>query len=633
MRHISWLISKYLIMAALPYFVFSWLLLSVILFLQQASRFSDIFFNINLPATLAWQLTIALIPNVIAFTCPMAILIGAVIGLAKMQTDSELVAIRAAGVGNLQITIPLAVLGILLSIFAFFVNVKGVPLAAAIVRKVSLETAIKKLESPVEPGVFNSEIGGYTIFVRDGDLESGRWKNIFIFKEDTAQGTMRLITADEGRIDFSDENSELVLEDAVVSTLPMTPGAANYVSENLGEIRFAIKTRRNEMIQRLSQSGGSIEELGLTQLSDYASVSEGRERTEAQILWQRRVLLSITPFLFCLLGTSMILRFSRGGRGLGILLALLTLISYYLLAFLGEQLARTGVTSAFVGSLIPMFISILVIIWFYHSARAGQWKLSFGWVTRLIDRFRAAPNKIQVSNLFVDITTGIRDFDLGWNLIKYFGLTLGFLISIFIIFTAFDLWKYAGTMSGGTVLLGKYLIYLLPFVYIQLAPPAAMIAVLATYVIKSRQSEIVTWASAGQSVYRLLLPCLLATALLGVIDWQIQERVLPDANQRQDEIRTLINGRGVPPDEAGRRWVATSDRIYAFQDGVADAPPNRSASDNEKRIASPSVSSVNNLVIYQFDKGSARLQTVYRSKTASWHDGRVFLDDDVPEET
>src|SRR2546425_7938082 len=108
MKRVSWLISKYLVLAVLPYFAFSWLLLSVILFVQQASRFSDIFFSVNIPAMLMWQLTIALVPNVIAFTCPMAMLVGTVIGLAKMQTDSELVAIRAAGVGNLQITVPVA---------------------------------------------------------------------------------------------------------------------------------------------------------------------------------------------------------------------------------------------------------------------------------------------------------------------------------------------------------------------------------------------------------------------------------------------------------------------------------------------------------------------------------------------
>src|SRR5713101_6892767 len=158
MKRLSWLISKYLVQAILPYFIFSWLLLSVILFVQQASRFSDIFLATNIPTSLVWQLTFALVPSVIAFTCPMAMLVGTVIGLSKMQGDSELVAIRAAGVGNVQITIPVILLGILLSFLAFFINLQGVPFAASLVRKVGIQTAIYKLESPIEPGVFNTDV-------------------------------------------------------------------------------------------------------------------------------------------------------------------------------------------------------------------------------------------------------------------------------------------------------------------------------------------------------------------------------------------------------------------------------------------------------------------------------------------
>ena len=118
MKRLSPTISLYLIRAIVPYFLFAWLILGVVVFVQQAGRFSDIFFSVNIPANLIWQLTFALVPNVIGFTCPMAVLVGTIIGLSKMQGDSELVAVRAAGVGNLQITIPVIVLGILLSLFA-----------------------------------------------------------------------------------------------------------------------------------------------------------------------------------------------------------------------------------------------------------------------------------------------------------------------------------------------------------------------------------------------------------------------------------------------------------------------------------------------------------------------------------
>ena len=587
MKRTSGTISLYLIRAILPYFIFSWLLLSVILFVQQAGRFSDIFFSVNIPAKLVWQLTLALIPNVIGFTCPMAVLVGTIIGLSKMQGDSELVAIRAAGVGNLQITAPIIVLGILLSLFAFFVNLKGVPFAARIVRGVALQTAIQKLESPIEPGVFNSEVSGYTIYVKGGDMTNGTWKNIFIYNEDEKSGLVRLITSSHGRIDTTGQLSELVLSDATVSSFPKTGIKGKFISENIGEIRIAIKTKRSELIEKLSSAEGSIEELGLSELSEYANTKEGKERIEAQILWQRRLMLSLTPLIFCLLGTGMVLRFSRGGRGFGIFLALLGLISYFLLAFLGEQLARTSTLTAFEGSLIPLIASAAAIIWFNFAGRLGIFSGWGDWLKGILSGLRPGRERLQTKNLFVDLTTGLRDFDLVLNLLKYFLLTLGFLAVVFLIFTAFELWKFAGTIDNGISLLIKYLIFLLPFVYIQLAPSAAMIATLATYVIKSRQNEIVTWTSAGQSVYRLLLPCFVLMCVLGLINFEIQEHILPRSNQIQDALRSQIRSQGVVANRSGKFWVATDKRIYSFELGPAsdNEKPDIGSSGKEKRIS------------------------------------------------
>lgn len=225
----------------------------------------------------------------------------------------------------------------------------------------------------------------------------------------------------------------------------------------------------------------------------------------------------------------------------------------------------------------------------------------------------------------MDLTTGLRDFDLLLNLAKYYFLTLGFLAVVFVIFTAFELWKFAGTMDGGIVILIKYLFFLLPFIYIQLAPSAAMIAILATYVIKSRQNEIVTWTAAGQSVYRMLLPCVLAMIALGFVNWQIQERFAPPANRIQDELRSQLRGRGVLTNKSGKYWVATDTRIYSFALIDDTSTDNAAASDNEKRSAVRCVSpcAVRDLTIYEFGSVGDRLQAVYRSPTAVWDSDRI----------
>jgi len=615
MKKFSWLISKYLLQNVLPYFIFTWLLLSVILFVQQASRYSDIFFSVNIPKNLVWQLTFALIPNVVAFTAPMAILIGVIIGLSKMQGDSELIAIRASGVGNFQITLPILILGLLLSFFAFFINLKGVPLASNIVRSIALQTALYKLESPIEPGVFNTEVGGYTIYVKTGDKIEGDWKNIFIYREDRKNNEMRLITAKSGKIDSTIETdrevAELVLQNAVSTTLPLDLKSeikGKSVSENIGEIRFSIKTRRDDIVKKLTQSQETPEELGLSDLAKLANSADGKEKTEAQILWQRRLLLSVTPLIFALLGTVLVLRFNRGGRGFGILLALISLIGYYLVTLLGEQLARTGKVSVLFAGFLPVFVSLLAIVWFSLSSRLFR-RNTFENLKNYID-FGKVRGKVSKSNFYIDLATGIRDFDIILNLLKYFFLTLGFLTSIYLIFTTFEMWKFAGSAPNGMTLLVKYLFYLIPFIYLQLAPSAVMIATLATFVIKSRQNEIVTWTAAGQSVYRLLFPCFIMMILIGIFNWGIQEYAAPRTNQKQDTIRAQIRNKGILTQKEGKYWVANQNRIYSFEKAEKESGSNRK---------------VENLTVYEFSDENQRLSAIYKTPEAIWQTNKIVL--------
>lgn len=613
MRKFSPLFARYVLQSVLPYFIFTWLLLSVILFVQQASRYSDILLSAAISSSSLWQLAIALIPNVIAFTCPIAALVGVVIGLSRMKGDSEIVSIRSAGVGNVQIVIPIFFFGFFLSVFALFINLKGVPFAARIVRHFALEAALYKLESPIEPGIFNTEVNGFTIYVKSKRHKDSTWENVFIHQENKQSRRLRLITAKKGRIDSTGEDSEIVLNDAKVMTFK-TDGeseVAKIASENLKDLRLTIQTERSNVIKRLTKIKETPEEMGLAELAQYAQKVEGRERTEAELLWYRRLLLSIAPLLFALLGSALVTKFNRGGKGFGVFLSLVSLIFYYLLALLGEQLARTNSINVFTASLIPLVSSVAAIVWFYSSQRFFIFQ--FPKLKNFLFK-KPKPSihgeKASLKNTYIDFTTGILDFDIVWSLLKNYLFALLFLTIIYVIFTAFELWKFVGTIDNGVSLLFGYLFFLAPFVYIELSPSALMIATLATYVIKSRQNEIVGWTSAGQSAYRLLFPCFILMIGIGFLNFGFQEWVLTETNRIQDSLRARIRSRNAVLDKNERYWVSSADKIYSFE--------KKGAFDNE-------ITSVKKIKVFQFDPQNFRIKNFYYAKTAQWsHDAIVF---------
>ncbi|MBK9165633.1 MAG: LptF/LptG family permease [Acidobacteria bacterium] len=606
-------IARYILGAIGPYILFSWLLLSVVLFIQQAGKFYEIFFSVNLPSGLVWQLASALLPSVIAFTCPMAVLVGTIIGLSRMQGDSELVAMRAAGIGNVQIVAPIALLGLGLSIFALVVNIYGVPAAAGAVRNIAIRAAILKLESPIEPGTFNTELAGFTIYAGRGDTATGEWRDLFIYAEDPKTGDVRLITSSGGRIDSSYENSELVLEEARAITLGKGTEGEKVTAENLGDIRIAIRTRRSELIERLNSAELSPQELGIGELVDYASANDGAERREAEVLVQRRLLLSFAPLIFAFLGAGMVLRFNRGGRGVGIFLALVTLLGFYLLSMIAEQFARAGTLPVVSASLLPLLASIGVVIWLFASQRMAGSGLRFERLGELMPTGIFERKGVQRSSILMDLTTGLRDFDIFSNLLKYFGITLAFLSVLFFVFTAFELWRFAAGKSGGFLLLGKYLFFLAPFVFLQIAPSAAMLAILATYVIKSRQNEIVAWIGSGQSIYRLLLPAIIFTLFLGVLLLLLSDNITPRANKIQEDLRRQLRETSTRVVSAGRVWVIDQDRVISFRH-------NTGASDNgvsEIYDGNSTRSLPDAFLLVRGKEGGA--QTLYRSDLANWN--------------
>src|ERR1700694_3029082 len=96
------LLERYILKAISPYILISLILLTAILFAQQTVRDLEGIFYGLVPPGFVYCVALALLPNVLVFTVPMAVLSGTIIGLGRMGSDSELVAMRAAGGGTFR---------------------------------------------------------------------------------------------------------------------------------------------------------------------------------------------------------------------------------------------------------------------------------------------------------------------------------------------------------------------------------------------------------------------------------------------------------------------------------------------------------------------------------------------------
>jgi LPS export ABC transporter permease LptG len=630
MRVGSRLIERYIIGAVLPYVLLSLLLLTAILFAQQAARFGELLMGIRVPAGIVADLALSLLPNVLVFTLPMGLLTGILIGFSRMGSDSELVAMRSAGVGTWQMLWPLLLIGVLLAAASLHVNMEMAPDAARSLRYVSTRAMLYKLDSPVEPRSFSvigarenqsSETPVYVIYVRDGDRQSGQWGRVFLHTENK-DGSIRIVTARSGRIDSGGEQSELVLNDVALTTLPGITawGRGEYTTERLEQSRIVLETGRKKLLDSLRQGeeATKLSEMGWGELSAYAaSAKSARERREASTMLHKRLALSLSPLLFAFLGATLGMRVRKGGRGIGVLLSILSMLAYYLLMLAGEQLARAGTVSPLVGGWLASFVTLVcgVILLLagrgnlLSRARAAWSSKSRTSAEGKIHKQSSGNGKVRLLNF-----PSLMDMDVLRAILMSFVVAFLALIAIFLVFTLFELWRFIATRGVGFGTVGEYLLFLLPLVSVQLLPASVLIAMLATYALIARRNEAVAWWAGGQSVYRLILPGLVFAVGVSACLWAVQERLMPQANVRQDTLRTQIRG-GVSQTTVGldRQWLASAEteRLYSYEYEESGA------------LKKP--------VVYIFDPEGVHLQRIIAGESAQWSEGgrQVELQDAV----
>jgi len=157
-------------------------------------------------------------------------------------------------------------------------------------------------------------------------------------------------------------------------------------------------------------------------------------------------------------------------------------------------------------------------------------------------------------------------------------------------------------------LVAQYLFYLLPLVSIELFPGSVLVAALMTYALVARRREAVAWWASGQSVYRLMLPGLSFAILISFGSWYVQERVMPEANVRQDSLRARIRGNiAQVTNETERRWLVSTDgaRIYSYE-----------FDERRQLLLKPA--------IYEFDKDLVELKRVTSGEEGKWLAGNEF---------
>ncbi len=610
------LIPRYIIGATLPYVLLGLLLLSAVLFAQQAARLAEVLLYTDLPFSVVGGIAATLLPGVLTFTIPLATLAGIIIGFSRMGTDSEIVAMRSAGVGSWTMIWPALLLGLTFTIATAYIQLREAPRAARDLEKIALQGLLAKLDSPVEPRTF-SPLPRYVIYVRDGDKAAGTWGRVFIHAQEDEHST-KVYTAKSGRIDSSGDQSELVLNDVLATTFSGGTALAgldtkqddkeepSYVVERISQLRISINTGRADLVQRLNQPDTNADAMDWSELSQRSNSGEDKEKREAIRVMNRRLAISLAPLVFSLLAAVLGLRVRRGGRGIGVILSLVVVVIYYLASLMGESMARAGTISPYIGPWIASALMLVITTILLFGNRAFSWPFRKGQQSESNKGAEPTQSKKEVRPKTIGAGKfgfpSLMDATLFRTLVVSFVVGFIALAAIFNIFTLFELWRFIAVTDASAGLVARYLLFLMPLIAVELFPATMLIAVLITYALLARRNEAIAWWASGQSVYRLMLPGLFFAIAMASCSWLIQEHLMPGANVRQDALRARIRGGEARTiTGTGRQWLASTEtrRFYSYE-----------YDESQGTILEPT--------IYELDADAVHLTKVVSGKSASW---------------
>jgi lipopolysaccharide export system permease protein len=160
------------------------------------------------------KITSLAIPNLIVFVAPIAFLIAALYSLNRLNGDSELIVLSAAGASVWRLFVPYFALATIVSVSVLAGNLFVVPKAARLLAEYIAMVRADVLSQVMQPGEFSDLDRGLTFHMRakskDGDLLG------VVVRDERDPKMMTTVVAERGRITSEGGRAAMELQDGQI---------------------------------------------------------------------------------------------------------------------------------------------------------------------------------------------------------------------------------------------------------------------------------------------------------------------------------------------------------------------------------------------------------------------------------
>lgn len=314
---------------------------------------------------LIWNMAITLIPMAI----PLSIFFSLIFSLGKLSSDSEYIAMRSLGMTKFQILKPFLFIGISIGIANFFLVQEFVPLAHKDMRQKIIILSSESLVAGLKSGQFFTSLPNVTLFATHISDDSKHLKEVFISLKDGK--SEKAIFSKSGELLY-DKNSKTGIESLNLhlkdgNIVEMNKGKEEETKVLFEDYIFPITSKKFSYHFLTRETMMKYKELSKF-LEDGFSKAEKKGYDErdffnAKFEYWNRMLTPFVCLLFTFMGFVLGIKKTRGTNKNASAIAVLYLISYYVIYFSSISLARDQNVP------MPLALSLSLIFLFIASMR------------------------------------------------------------------------------------------------------------------------------------------------------------------------------------------------------------------------------------------------------------------------
>lgn len=311
-------LDRYIFRLWLTPFLTSLSIVIGVLLLGRALKVLDLVTKNDVSWSVMFLMLSSILPYFLVLTVPIAAFFAMQAVMIRLQQESEMDALRSAGVSHARIFRVLIGACLVLWLGLTYTAMEWMPQGQKAFQ--SFIYAIKKAKAApsFDPQRFNQSVDNFTIYVEGTDSE-GRFMGFML--EDKRYETAVLYLAEKAEISRAGQYLHFKLLDGTRL-------------EGSGDTQRAISFKEYQVsydagqmgMLKLPENGGNILQMGIVELTRYRATNDSPEATAE---WHRRILLPMSILVLMLYALPLSIEPKRSGKAGAYFLGILLLLAIY----------------------------------------------------------------------------------------------------------------------------------------------------------------------------------------------------------------------------------------------------------------------------------------------------------------